>query len=533
MEYLLSKQNLSTFSDKDLNLLADYYAISYSNRNDLLWLLAISILSSTKYSEMPPNKAWEKYHRELLKRFAGDTSAPSDVDKLPIEMINADPLSSKKYLEWIIKSYLDGGIKLFEDMGRTKTALLEYGYLLKKKLITNKFEQNIHAFCGLAGCQQGKRINQGLDEFLNRFDSELTNIRTVKQKRETEKVYEDDDVTIIIPLTQAASCKYGAGTKWCTAARRDNMFEYYSKQGPLYILIPKKPQYEKEKYQIHIQNSDTMNEMDKYVEYSVIKKRFPTMDVPEFTQLDFIESVLRGNTEEVAKFLENPLVDPSVNNIALKEAANAGLLDIVIILLKDVRVDPAAEDSRALILAAQNGHAETIKLFLQDGRADPAAEDSRALGLAAKNGHTETVKLFLQDGRADPTVGDNYIITVSSDNDYTEIVELLLQDGRADPSAAYNLALQNVVGNGNTRLVRLMLKDKRIDPSVKDPDEDYNQIFTNPSLRGNTEIMKILIDDGRADPSVDDNIALYWATKNGHTDIVELLKGDDRVRAKL
>ncbi len=338
MDYYYSKQHLDTFSDQELNLLTKYYDIYIDNRDDLLWLLSVAILSSHMYVQMPPNRAWERYKDQLLKKFAIDRSATKNVDKLPIEIINADPLSTKKYLEWIIKSYIDNGIKLFEDMGRVKTALLEYGYLLKKKLITNKFEQNIHAFCGLAGCQQGKRTRKGLDEFLDQYNTELKEMRRVSEikiaKKDVEKVYEDEDLMIITPLTQEASCKYGAGTKWCTAARESNVFEYYSSQGPLYILIPKKPRYDREKYQIHIESNSIMNEKDEHIEYKLLRDRFPSIrNIKVFVQLELILKLLSviNDTEAVMKILD------TVTSIDLSNAniGESGMLVIIRALIKN------------------------------------------------------------------------------------------------------------------------------------------------------------------------------------------------------
>jgi hypothetical protein len=65
-----------------------------------------------------------------------------------------------------------------------------------------------------------------------------------------EGKYEDDDTIkvlyegkygkLIIPLTIESSCKYGKGTKWCTAATEaDNYFEEYTRFGPLYIWTNK------------------------------------------------------------------------------------------------------------------------------------------------------------------------------------------------------------------------------------------------------------------------------------------------------
>lgn len=53
-----------------------------------------------------------------------------------------------------------------------------------------------------------------------------------------KKVYSDDKLEIIIPLTTAASCKYGANTKWCISGREDNMFKTYTEeQGMIFAFI--------------------------------------------------------------------------------------------------------------------------------------------------------------------------------------------------------------------------------------------------------------------------------------------------------
>ena len=52
---------------------------------------------------------------------------------------------------------------------------------------------------------------------------------------------------LAIPETEEASCELGRGTKWCTAARENNMFDYYSEEAPLYVWRDKNG----EKYQFH------------------------------------------------------------------------------------------------------------------------------------------------------------------------------------------------------------------------------------------------------------------------------------------
>jgi hypothetical protein len=52
-------------------------------------------------------------------------------------------------------------------------------------------------------------------------------------------VFENAKVKIYHILTPEASCLYGAGTKWCTAAERSNMFQHYHSGNNLYYILSK------------------------------------------------------------------------------------------------------------------------------------------------------------------------------------------------------------------------------------------------------------------------------------------------------
>lgn len=56
-------------------------------------------------------------------------------------------------------------------------------------------------------------------------------------------MFENDDWIVMIPRTQEASCKYGAGTKWCIAAKNDDdnqYIDYIDKGATIYYIISKK-----------------------------------------------------------------------------------------------------------------------------------------------------------------------------------------------------------------------------------------------------------------------------------------------------
>lgn len=83
-------------------------------------------------------------------------------------------------------------------------------------------------------------------------------------EKQVDKVYEDDRVLVIKPKTKQSSCKYGKGTKWCTAATGDNRFEQYSSgnQALYYIILKGLEKQLGYKIAVHFANSGKMSLWD-------------------------------------------------------------------------------------------------------------------------------------------------------------------------------------------------------------------------------------------------------------------------------
>ena len=103
--------------------------------------------------------------------------------------------------------------------------------LLKK---FDKFSKNL----------EKKDINQYED--LSDLSIELSDYKSKNQSKkiddtETEKVYEDPNILIVRPLTHKSSCKYGAGTRWCTTDYDKTHYDRYTSgtQGLYYIILKK------------------------------------------------------------------------------------------------------------------------------------------------------------------------------------------------------------------------------------------------------------------------------------------------------
>uniref|UniRef100_A0A6C0JSM1 Uncharacterized protein n=1 Tax=viral metagenome TaxID=1070528 RepID=A0A6C0JSM1_9ZZZZ len=60
------------------------------------------------------------------------------------------------------------------------------------------------------------------------------------------------------------------------------------------------------------------------------------------------------------------------------------------------------------------------------------------------------------------------------------------------------------------------------DPRV-DPSDYNSKALQNASINGHVEIVRLLLEDGRVDPSDNNNFDIRWAREHGHMEIVDLL----------
>ena len=60
-----------------------------------------------------------------------------------------------------------------------------------------------------------------------------------------DKIWENDDMLIVVPKSHVGACKFGQGTKWCTASKNNNYFDSYYKAGILYRILQKNDNYKK------------------------------------------------------------------------------------------------------------------------------------------------------------------------------------------------------------------------------------------------------------------------------------------------
>ncbi len=191
-------------------------------------------------------------------------SAPEIIDHFAT---HADPTSKKTNTSWIVNQYKKGAIRQ-EDHPRIKSAL--EGFEKYKSKLPSK---DINSYKSLS------HLEDAVEPHLGSFSSNREEKAAVKHEG-ADLIHDGKNLLVHKLKTKEAACHYGAGTKWCTAARENNMFDHYNKEGPLYVVTNKNSG---DKHQFHFETDQFMDKKDEPVKlHDFIQKNPELKDVKEF-----------------------------------------------------------------------------------------------------------------------------------------------------------------------------------------------------------------------------------------------------------
>lgn len=230
-----------------------------------------------------PDPMWHS-RRDLLKGVNwSNIDDPSEFKSIIISRIldgieQKDPTPNKQYTPWLARMYANGNVK-YEDLNRNN--LIGLYDLAKKRRMLKPEHNDINRF------KTYREFEDTVYHIYNGFQDLIQNSK--EEGAKAEKIFENEELLIVRPDNEAAAIKYGRGTRWCTAATQgENYFKQYDEDGALYILIPKKPEHPQEKYQLHFQSAQLMNEKDEEVNLLwLMRERFKETQLNElFAKLD-------------------------------------------------------------------------------------------------------------------------------------------------------------------------------------------------------------------------------------------------------
>lgn len=191
------------------------------------------------------NEATASEIREKYYNFISEEDFNKIIDSDPTTNLEKNQMG--KYSKWLLNLFKRKQLKL-EDLYKVEE------YLETFDKYKNKIEiKDINKFKTLPQLYDVVKDYIDSDEATSKKDE----IRRIK--KDAEKVYEDDEWLVVVPKTEEAACFYGKNTQWCTAADNNNQFNYYNRDGKIYININK---YTNKKFQFHFESKQFMDEND-------------------------------------------------------------------------------------------------------------------------------------------------------------------------------------------------------------------------------------------------------------------------------
>ena len=197
--------------------------------------------------------------------------------------------------------------------------------------------------------------------------------------------------------------------------------------------------------------------------------------------------------------VEYSFIDPSVHeHCILINACVHGDVQLLDLLLKDPRVNPAAIQNLAIRSASRNGHLAVVDRLLREPRVDPAAMGNYAFLWACECGHLPVVNRLLEEPRVDPSAERSVAIIRASKYNMLDVVERLLQEPRIDPWTYNCAALELAIKNNHTPIIQLFLEYDG--PRGALSSENFPLTLIAALKTENQIALKMLLQDSRATP---------------------------------
>jgi hypothetical protein len=166
---------------------------------------------------------------------------------------------------WLINLYRAGNLKI-EDLYKAKEYLTLY-YRNSSDLIKQGVDIKLENYKDLPSLYQiikNYKDSQKPDSKIE-DESEIITNKYFLNNKQAEKIFEDSQWLVVSPKTLEASKFYGCTSEWCTLF--PDMFNKYSSEGPLYIIIDKTETNEKlnpfRRYQFHFESEQYMDMYDR------------------------------------------------------------------------------------------------------------------------------------------------------------------------------------------------------------------------------------------------------------------------------
>ena len=226
-------------------------------------------------------------HDAVCRREPGRPEAALSPDELLSRFRAADPTRNAACLPWLLRTYAAGGYRL-EDLSKAQDTLVTFARLRGQLPNTDTIDGETrnprklgshttlaslwNAIAPLVDAESLAQENEADEQ------EDTDRERALSQSR---VLHRSNRMVVAVPLTEEASCWWGQGTRWCTAARNNNAFQEYHKDAPLIVVcLRKSGDLPARKLQLHVHagGMQFMDENDARVSPEFILERWRDLE---------------------------------------------------------------------------------------------------------------------------------------------------------------------------------------------------------------------------------------------------------------
>jgi hypothetical protein len=334
----VARKLIDRFKENDLGA-SQNYRIAIIMDNAVLQKLDSDLLLNPeealrKYADVNQYLRLARVSQEAMLAYSSgkSTKLSFDIDEQKFANLIADeiekvePKVNERYLPWIFREYINGNIQRIEDTSAARANLLLYdankrrrGFPQEAKDIMRITADQLRAAVAKYNPDDPESIAQNMGD----YDVVYGSLDVQQNEVGTPIPTITSDVVVIRPKDKAASLYFGrvlgGMTEWCTAyiPPQTNRFDLYNKAGPLYIIIPKNPYRSGEKYQLHFETGQFMDEFDKPIDITwLLEDRYPQIKDTIYSVADLKniiqfcdDSTVFGVHNTAARFVEFVIED--------------------------------------------------------------------------------------------------------------------------------------------------------------------------------------------------------------------------------
>jgi len=191
-----------------------------------------------------------------------------------------------------------------------------------------------------------------------------------------------------------------------------------------------------------------------------------------------IKLAVRGGHFDIVKMLLNesktdPRIDPTVNNNhCLALACVEGHTEIFNLLMKCPKIDPSVLNNKIIEIAASKSN-DIVKILLKDSRVNPAANYNAAIKMAFKCIKVDVVKTLIEDSRVEIQKALYCIIKTNAFN-FECVIEKILTHKRVQYN---NKAIHLAIKYGKYNILKTLICSekgrKTNNPSISEPYPEF------------------------------------------------------------